>query len=796
MTNAQQDQIQRRGFTVGGQVQGVGFRPFVYRLASELHVTGYVRNTPEGVRIEVQGSAASVAAFGHDLHDKLPPLARIVSCTEEDLVPLAGDKAFEILASTAGEGHNVLISPDTATCPDCLADITTPGNRRYLYPFTNCTNCGPRYTITRAIPYDRPYTSMACFPLCPECGREYHDPLDRRFHAQPNACPVCGPHIWLTDPQGEKLCPDSEAVKEAAKLLCAGKVLALKGLGGFHLACLAGGGAGRQAVAALRLRKQRPHKPLALMVPDLETARTLGVVDTASAALLSGTERPIVLCRKQAGADTNLEQDPRDPGQKRISPEVSPDTDYLGLMLPYTPLHFVLFLALREYLPADAPAALVMTSGNMSHEPIALGNREALARLREIADVFLLHNRDILIRTDDSVVRTLPTNETQFFRRARGYTPRPVFLTGKGPSVLGLGPELKNTLCLTKDDQAFVSQHIGDLKNLETYGFFQEIAAHLQLILETRPVALVRDLHPDYLSTQYALEQTELPVLALQHHYAHIHAVLAEHRHDGPAIGLALDGTGYGADGTLWGGECLFVDTESLEHRRLAHFSPLALPGGEAAIIEPWRIAQSFLWSANIREPGRRPWPWLEARSAESALLPQLLERKLNCPQSTSCGRLFDAVAAMLGCTLRISYEGQAAILLEDLQDPGETGGYSCPLLTECSPAVLDTRQLFAQVYADWEQGVPEARIARRFHLGLIQGLAELAAYFSRRTGVRHVALSGGVMQNRTLTLELPEALIRRGLVPLLHREFPPNDGCISLGQAAWARKKLAIVGD
>ena len=715
------------------------------------------------------------------------------SCTEEALVPLDGETEFAILASTAGHGHNVLISPDTATCPDCLADISTPGNRRYLYPFTNCTNCGPRYTITRAIPYDRPSTSMACFPLCPECGREYHDPLDRRFHAQPNACPVCGPHVWLTNPQGEQLCPDDQAINEAAKLLCAGKVLALKGLGGFHLACLAGGEKGREAVAALRQRKQRPHKPLALMVPDLETARRLGEVDEASAALLSGTERPIVLCRKQADVDVEQGQNSQ---QKRISPEVSPDTAYLGLMLPYTPLHFVLFLALQEHLPADAPPALVMTSGNMSHEPIALGNREALARLREIADVFLLHNRDILIRTDDSVVRTLPTGDTQFFRRARGYTPRPVFLTSKGPSVLGLGPELKNTLCLTKDDQAFVSQHIGDLKNLETYGFYQEIAAHLQLILETRPAALVRDLHPDYLSTQYALEQTELPVLALQHHYAHIHSVLAEHRHCGPAIGLALDGTGYGEDGTLWGGECLFVNSETLEHRRLAHFSPMALPGGEAAIIEPWRIAQSCLWSANIREPGQRPWPWLRERAAESALLPQLLERRLNCPQSTSCGRLFDAVAAMLGCTLRISYEGQAAILLEDLQDMGESEGYSCPLSAAESPAVLDTLQLFAQVYADWERGVPEARIARRFHLGLIRGLADLAAHFSRLTGVSHVALSGGVMQNRTLTLELPAALVQRKLTPLLHENFPPNDGCISLGQAAWGRKKLEIVGD
>ncbi len=788
--------LRRRVLTVTGQVQGVGFRPFVYRLALERGLSGFVRNTPEGVRIEIQGQAELLEAFALYLEREAPPLAAIVTVQCADLLPIPDERGFTIMQSSAGSGHNVLISPDTATCADCRREIMDPTDRRYHYPFTNCTNCGPRYTITRAIPYDRGTTSMACFPMCPLCAAEYANPLDRRFHAQPNACPVCGPKVWYVDPQDAFTAPDQATLRGAAALdtvalaLAQGRIAAVKGLGGFHLACLATGAVGQAAVAELRRRKQRPHKPLAIMVPDLETARAIVQVNGQAAALLTGAQRPIVLCPK-------LTPSP-------MAPNVAPDTDQLGVMLPYTPLHHVLLHALSELLEQGLLPALIMTSGNMSAAPICLGNREGLQRLGRIADVFLLHNRDILIRTDDSVVRPLPATgddppDTQFFRRARGYTPSPVFLAplpGKEPpSVLGLGPELKNTLCLTKGNQAFVSQHIGDLENIETLGFFREIAEHLQAILQTHPQALIRDLHPDYLSSRHAMEQSELPVFTLQHHFAHIHAVLAEHRHQGAALGLALDGTGLGDDGTLWGGECLLVDTLTLEHRRLGRFSQILLPGGEKAIREPWRIARSCLHTLGVNEPGSRPWPWLPEQERASALLPLLLEKGLNSPASSSCGRLFDAVSAMLGLTTAITYEGQAAIALETAQDMAESRAYGCSL-GECDDlSVLDTLELFAQALTDWNAGVPAGVVSRRFHLGLIQGLADWAARCSRQTGVTVVALSGGAMQNRTLRLELPPALRRRDLVPLCHKYLPPNDGCISLGQAAWGRLLLHRTG-
>ncbi|EMG36942.1 (NiFe) hydrogenase maturation protein HypF [Desulfocurvibacter africanus PCS] len=770
----------RRRFTVTGQVQGVGFRPFVFRLAHELGLTGSVRNTPEGVAVEVQGTSEAVEAFGRDLQGKLPPLARIVGLTQQELETEAGEQEFRILASTAGHGHQVLISPDTATCADCLADMRDPSNRRHLYPFTNCTNCGPRYTITRSIPYDRATTSMACFPLCDACRAEYENPLDRRFHAQPNACPECGPKVWLTDREGRTMAKHGEAMVRLAEALADGLVCAVKGLGGFHLACDA---TSATAVAALRERKNRRGKPLAVMVPDLDTARRLAEINSEEERWLTGKERPIVLLRRR----------PNSP----LAADISPDTRFIGVMLPYTPLHHVLFHHLQGRV--DLPA-LVMTSGNFSSEPISIGNREALRRLAEIADLFLLHDRDILIRTDDSVLRVLPTGKPQFLRRARGFTPTPIFLTGKSPSVLGLGPELKNTLCVTKDDQAFVSQHIGDMENLETLGFHHEIRQHLVTILQTSPVALVRDLHPDYLTTAYALEQRELPVLTLQHHFAHAFAVLAEHRHQGPALALALDGTGFGEDGTLWGGEALFVDTQTLKRKRLGHFTPAPLPGGEAAIREPWRIAQAYLWACGITTPNKKQWPWIAEHAQASAFVARMLERDVNCPRSTSCGRLFDAVSALLGLKLKIDYEGQAAIVLEQAQDQNDKAGfegYPCPLLpSPLAPdesTMLDTLTLFRAVHEDFQAGVPTGIISRRFHLGLIEGLAELASALAERTGVRTVALSGGVMLNLTMATLLPEALARRGLVPLSHEQLPPGDACISLGQAAWGRRAVEL---
>ncbi len=774
----------RRKHSIQGQVQGVGFRPFVYRIALESGITGTVSNTARGVFIEAQGDVAAVNRFGELLRRNTPPLARVVSHTEEELETVSGETAFGIVASSGDCGNTVLISPDVATCDDCLAEMRDPTNRRYRYPFTNCTNCGPRYTITRSVPYDRDKTSMACFPLCPACREEYENPLDRRFHAQPNACPVCGPRVWTALPVRQADADvtshpgsgssDVSALRETALALAAGRIVAIKGLGGFHLSCDA---TNKEAVGTLRARKNRWGKPLAVMVPDVETAGLLAEISDAEAAQLTGRERPIVLCRRRE--------------KSSLSVQISPDTPFVGIMLPYTPLHHVLVELLRE----EGIPALVMTSGNRSGDPIALGNREALARLSGIADLFLLHNRDILIRTDDSVLRVdAEAGERRFFRRARGFVPEPVFLAGDGPCVLGVGPELKNTLCYTRGDQAFVSQHIGDMQNLEVAAFHEEIAEHLAGVLQVRPEAVIRDLHPDYLSTRFAEafgRRYGVPVLPVQHHYAHIYSVLAENRFNGPALGLALDGTGYGEDGTIWGGELLFVDSAMLEHERIAHLAHMPLPGGEAAIREPWRIAQGMLWQAGIQETQARPWAWSAEFAEASAFLPQMLARGVNTPLTSSCGRLFDAVAALLGLCSTVRYEGQAAILLESAQDFSITEAYDCPLRIDAQPAVVDTVHLFLLVYADWLAGVPPGTIARKFHLGLVQGVADCVAMAAEALGIFEVGLSGGVMQNRTVDQELPAALRHRGIQPMVHTQLPPNDGCIALGQAAWGRKKL-----
>lgn len=798
----------RRRFVVTGQVQGVGFRPFVFRLAEELALSGTVRNTPEGVVIEVQGLPKQVELFARRLEADQPPLARILRVTLRDLPPVDEPGGFCICKSTGGAGHDVLISPDVATCPDCMAELFDKSNRRFLYPFTNCTNCGPRYTITRSVPYDRPNTSMACFPLCPDCQREYDDPRDRRFHAQPNACPVCGPKVWLSDRSGLVVARRDEAMRKLAAILMQGGIVAVKGLGGFHLVCDA---TNHDAVRELRRRKRRPHKPLAVMVPNLETARALAVVSPAEEEWLAGSVRPIVLCSKVRGAP--------------LAAAVAPEADHVGIMLPYTPLHHVLFQRYGRLLSQERqhmPAALVMTSGNISDEPICLGNREALGRLADVADIFLFHNRDILIRTDDSVLRVLPqTGETQYLRRARGFAPQPVFLAHSGPSVMGLGPELKCTLTLTKGDQAFVSQHLGDMENIETLSFHHEMSEHFQDILQTEPVLVMRDQHPNYLTTSVAQEmarKTGVAICSLQHHFAHAHAVLAENKHQGPALCLALDGTGFGtsqpgigvgANWSIWGGECLLVDTATLRHERLAHFAEFSLPGGEAAVHEPWRLAQAMLWELDMERSGQNgspPWPWLPEFEQASAFLPQILRKSLNCPLTSSCGRLFDAASAMLGLCLRTTYEGQAAMLLERAQDLSisleDAAEYPCSLIkstatgrleTDQLPRELDTYSLFRGLLHDINAGEAVPVMARRFHASLIAGLADMARRLAKKHGVEHVALSGGVMQNVTFAQELPAALAERGLIPLTHKLLPPNDGCISLGQAAYGQRMLAL---
>lgn len=768
----------RKRYIITGQVQGVGFRPFVYRIALDNKVTGTVSNTSDGVFIEVQGDENALAGFAFDLVDKLPPLAEVTSKTEEDLSSVDDETEFTILASEGRKGNRVLISADVATCDDCLRDMSDPDNRRFEYPFTNCTNCGPRYTITKSIPYDRAKTSMACFPLCPQCKTEYEDPLDRRFHAQPNACDVCGPYVWFTKNDGIEVCRGTQAIVDTAEALAAGNVAAVKGLGGFHLVCMAMGDEGQRAIETLRTCKNRWGKPLAVMARDIETARAIAEISEEEEKLLLTKERPIVLCKQRDDAT--------------IAEALNPGTTYIGIMLPYTPLHHILFKYYAQ--KTDGLPVLVMTSGNMSSEPIALGNREALKRLHGLADVFLLHNRDILVRVDDSVVRVQKdTDKPQFFRRARGFAPRPVFMAEKAPSVLGVGPELKNTLCFTRDNEAFVSQHIGDMQNLEVYSFYEEIAEFLPEILEVEVEAVVHDLHPDYMTTRFAREygkKHDVPVIGLQHHAAHIYSVLAENKFEGTALGLALDGTGFGDDGTIWGGELLYVDNASLEHRRVGRFAHIPLPGGETAIHEPWRIAQGILWNAGITEPSQE-WTWLSSFKQQAQLLPQLLERNINTPLTSSCGRLFDAVSAMLGICHTVTYEGEAAILLEDAQDMRVTDSYDCPLRKEGELWELDSVALFLQCYEGWLKGEPVGTIARKFHLGLIQGCAELVMLAAQESGINTIALSGGVMQSFTVGTNLPEELSRRGLSVIQHTQLPPNDGCISLGQAAYGRQWL-----
>ncbi|GFK94980.1 Carbamoyltransferase HypF [Fundidesulfovibrio magnetotacticus] len=774
--------LSRERHVVAGRVQGVGFRPFVYRLALESGVTGFVRNAPEGVVIEVQGPSEALESFARSFRETLPPLALVVEHSRAGVPVVEAEEGFAILKSAAGTGHHVLVSPDIATCPDCLADMADPAGRRRDYPFTNCTNCGPRYTITRSLPYDRSVTSMACFPLCEACRAEYEDPLDRRFHAQPNACPACGPRLWLADRKGRALARNGKAVDKAAKELGRGAILALKGLGGFHLAADA---FNHDAVAALRRRKRRPSKPLAVMVADLAALRALAEPSPEEARMLEGRERPIVLVRLRPGTG--------------LSPLVSPDTMELGVMLPYTPLHHVLLARLGEL--RGAPAALVMTSGNASSEPLCLGNREALARLGGIADRFLLHDRDILVRTDDSVVRFLKPQggepRLQFLRRARGWTPSPVFLASKGPSVLGVGPELKNTVCVTKNDQAFLSQHVGDMGNLETARFHREVVEHLCGMLQVRPELAVADKHPDYLSTRWALEESGLPVARLQHHFAHVFAAMASNRLDEPVLGLALDGSGLGDDGTIWGGEFLYVDPRDLTMRRAGHFAPMRLPGGEAAIREPWRMAAACLKAVG-RDPLSLGLPWIEGRAQAASLVCSMLEKGINSPVTTSCGRLFDAVSALAGLCDRAEYEGQAAIRLEAAASglpEGSAEGYDCPL-QEGDPVVLDTLALFDQAVRDILAGAAARQVSRRFHHGLCTGLAECAWNLCKKLGTRRIVLSGGVFLNGSLSTLLPKLLDARGAMIDMHWQEPPGDGCISLGQALYGKWVLEGRGE
>jgi hydrogenase maturation protein HypF len=739
---------------VNGIVQGVGFRPFVFNLAHRYELKGEVANTAAGVTIHVEGSPQRIQAFETDLVEKCPPLAHIVEITarSESVKPYAD---FRIAKSRGQAQVSTLISPDVAICDDCLRELFDPRNRRYLYPFINCTNCGPRYTIIDDIPYDRPKTSMRDFKMCNACQSEYDDPRNRRFHAQPNACEKCGPSVSLFTNRRKPMDTDNP-VKKAADLVRQGQIVALKGLGGFHLVADAENG---EAVRRLRRRKLREEKPFAIMSIDLECIRKYAAFEPQEEKLLTSIQRPIVLLKKRTPST--------------IAEEVAPRNKYLGVMLPYTPLHYLIL----KY----GFTALVMTSANLSEEPIAIDNDDAFERLVDIADAFLIHNRDIYLRSDDSIVRHA-AGHTRYIRRSRGFVPIPVFLDRAVPSILACGAELKNTICITKGDKAFISQHIGDLENPVTLDFFELTVAHLQRILEISPEMIACDLHPDYLSTQYAAQQQGLPKIEVQHHHAHIVSCMAEHQLDGEVIGLSFDGTGYGTDGAIWGGEVLVAGARHFE--RMTHLAYVPMPGSTAAIKEPWRMAISYLHNAfgdNFRD---LELPILEQGDPRKLkIIVEMMIKGVNSPPTSSLGRLFDGVAAITGIRRRVNFEGQAAMELEMLTAGNGHSIYDIEEATADASAILPA-PIIRGVVRDIQNGLPTAEIGAKFHRTIVALFAEVCISVRRESELNRVVLSGGCFQNAILLAGLIKELESRKFEVFAHRQVPANDGGIALGQA------------
>ncbi len=767
--------VMRREVRICGVVQGVGFRPFIYRLAQEESLTGFIGNDTEGVIIEIEGPAERVEAFLERTRSETPPLARIDSVEVREL-PVSGEAGFRIVSSQVKGQVSTGIPADAATCSDCLRELLDPSDRRYRYPFLNCTNCGPRFTITRRIPYDRPQTSMAKFPMCAACQAEYDDPLNRRFHAQPNACPVCGPHVWLETPDGTHI-PSEDAVAATIERLLAGEVMAIKGIGGFHLSADA---TNEAAVERLRQRKHRYGKPLAVMVRDLEEVRALCMLTREEELLLQTSARPIVLARSREG--------------NCIAPGVAPGIPWLGVFLPYAPLQHLLF--------ADARVrALVMTSANLSEEPIAIDNDEARARLGAIADAFLMHDREILQRCDDSVAAVVD-GAPQLIRRARGYVPLGTELPLDSPPLLAVGGHLKNVFALARGRFAYQSQHLGDLENLTGLEFFEESLGHLMRTFEIQPATVVHDMHPGYLSTSWAKQwatQRGLPLLAVQHHHAHIAACIAEHRLEGPVIGLSLDGTGYGADGRIWGGEVLVCRLDGFE--RFAHLEYVPMPGGEAAIKEPWRMALGHLHTDGFNLTDGATLRLVGASEQETRVLVRAMERGLNSPLTSSCGRLFDAVAAVVLKRRQVDYEAQAAIELEGIavDEPLELhpeGAYEIEISggdwSKREPMRMSVQPLWRDLLQDLQSDVSRARIAARFHAALAEGFVKAAIRARAVTGVGQVALSGGCMHNRRLVQLLREGLETETFEVLQQRRVSPGDGGLSYGQAVVAAAILS----
>ena len=767
----------RARIIVRGIVQGVGFRPFIYRLASDHELKGWVLNSTEGVVIEVEGSTKGIEEFIANITLKVPPLA-VIERVKSSFLPPVGYQSFIIQASQEQEDKFVLISPDICICPDCLRELFDSLDRRYHYPFINCTNCGPRFTIVKDIPYDRPKTTMTVFQMCPSCEEEYYNPSDRRFHAQPNACPVCGPRVWLVDGEaaGDSLTDGEEAITAARHLLRRGATVAVKGLGGFHLACDATNSA---AIALLRERKYRVNKPFAIMSLDCQAVESYCHVNDAEKQLLESPQRPIVLLRRKADSP--------------ISASVAPGNSYIGVMLPYTPLHYLL---LERRGDETNNLALVMTSGNMSEEPIAIGNDEALERLRPLADAFLLHDRDIHVRCDDSVTRVFDGKEA-VIRRSRSYAPFPVRFNFEMRQVLACGAELKNTFCVTKENYAFLSQHIGDMENLETLNSFEAGIEHFKRLFRVSPEVIAYDLHPEYLPTKYAARlkregvqgsSTEVQFVAVQHHHAHIASCMAENGVQEPVIGVAFDGTGYGEDGQIWGGEFLVCDFQHFERR--AHLKYVVLPGGEAAIRKPYRMAVSHLYNLpSALTSGLTLFDRINP--VELEIIRRQIERRLNSPLTSSCGRLFDAVSSLLGICDVITYEGQAAIEMEMLADESVEDGYHWPLPRGKFPIAINQEHILRDIIHDLRAGVPITVISAKFHNAVAGMVSEVCCLIRERDGLNRVALSGGVFQNVYLLKRTLSHLQRQGFETHIHHQVPCNDGGIALGQAVVANAKV-----
>jgi hydrogenase maturation protein HypF len=741
MTAARPRTTRRVRVRVEGVVQGVGFRPYVHRLAAELGLGGFVRNDARGAVIEAEGPAEAIDALLARLASEAPPAA-VIERVEHETVPAIGVTGFGIVESVGSGPPDAAVSPDLATCDACLRELFDPSDRRHRYPFINCTDCGPRFTIVRGVPYDRPSTTMAGFTMCEACAAEYADPSDRRFHAQPNACPDCGPRL-------------SQRLDDVVALVREGGIVALKGIGGYHLACLAGD---EEAVARLRSRKHREEKPFALMAPDLDAARELVELGPVETMLLTGRDRPIVLARRRQDA--------------RVAGALAPRSAELGVMLPYSPLHHLLL--------ADVAEPLVMTSGNVSDEPIAYEDDDAQERLEPIADLVVLHDRPIQTRVDDSVLRVAAGRPLPL-RRSRGAVPSVLALpVPAGRHVLACGAELKSTFCLARGRRAWVSHHIGDLKSAETLASFQEGVRHFERLFAVTPQIVAHDLHPDYLSTTYALAREGVEHVAVQHHHAHLAACLAEHGEQGPAVGAIFDGTGLGTDGTVWGGEILVGDLRGFE--RAGHLWPVPLPGGDQAAREPWRMACAWLKAAGDERPlpGIDPLRW--------RAVGRLAETGLAAPITTSIGRLFDAVSALCGLRTEVSYEGQAAMELEAACDPAEHGAYEFDVVA----GVLDARPTILSARRDITRGVDVGIVAARFHHALADATADACVRLAGDRGLGIVVLAGGAFQNRRLLERAGSRLAQAGLRVLVPGRLPPNDGGVAFGQAAVAAAREA----